>query len=474
MVFANLFDIDISGDISVKLAERLTLITINVPSDVAEKQNRLKKVGLISEGLEGLEEEVTLLTNYLIQKSFISTIRSLIQAIQLAERLKNARREAQREQLISVVNAFLKNLYAVKIISEDGNEIMDNGDSVLTLFAGIIEEVFSKDKSLADEKIHEFLAKKQQLYVRLVLERARSLTGTISTITSNQAASEKLESLLNKMETANLDWLIETYSLHADATAGKRKLPELDNQTQRTISNAVLVRMNEKVLSFHEATEKGTPIPRFALLASWIPANRRRSIDLSQTNLLEAEQFIVELRLHISYRQQITILGSVLDRLNEFSVFLQGFEAVFSHTLREALHKHDNATLSREDAKNDALRRSGDALNVALAEMNEAAYRPMKTDSDLQSKLSKQDYDLAAEIFRLREFFSQKADTSNKVLARLMEIGNKVRVMGPMVVGEAQQRDAQFTGSLIAAVKAATDDIIKLEGGTKSIPTSSN
>src|SRR2546423_3429872 len=127
MSIINLFDVNLEGNVKLQLADRLSLLTIVVPADVAEKQQRLKSAGFVSPNMEGLEEEVTLLTNYLIHKSFISTIRSLIKAMQLADRLKSVQRDEQRNQLISIVNDFLRNLYSVRIVSQDGITIADNG-----------------------------------------------------------------------------------------------------------------------------------------------------------------------------------------------------------------------------------------------------------------------------------------------------------------------------------------------------------
>lgn len=199
MSIATIFDVSFEGDFNLKLADRLSLITIVVPADIADKQQRLKAAGFASPEMEGLEEDVTLLTNYLIQQSFISTIRSIIKAIQLADRLKSVQRQEQRNQLIVMVNDFLRNLYSVKLVSQDGITISDNGDAVLKLFSQIVEEVFDASQGIAEEKLQEFLAKKQHEYVRLVLERARRLTSTIETIGSNQAANQRLEDLLNSI-----------------------------------------------------------------------------------------------------------------------------------------------------------------------------------------------------------------------------------------------------------------------------------
>ena len=464
-----LFNINIDNKAIEALVDKLSRLRITVPKDVAEKQQRLEMAGRASPEMRDIEENVRLLTNYLIQKSFVSTIRSVVKAVQLADRLKVLQRDENRSQLIDIVDDFLRNLYSIRLVSPDGVVISDSGNAVLTLFQDIIEGLLDVKHETDEETFREFLTKKQQEYVTMVLDRARRLTNTIETITSNPPANEKLEALLNRMETAQLEWLIETYSLATSQATGKLRLPELDNNTQKEISNAVLVQMGSMVKEFQQATEEGSVRKGVSKVKRFF--GHPGIVDLSQTNLLEAEQFIVELRLHVSYRQQITILSSLLDKVNEFSAFLDAFEAVLSAATQTELAEAGRREQTVRNRENEDRRASKDKVDIAIANLSEAAGRPREAETELHRLLSQQNDLVAERIVGLKSFFAQKSERANKVLAKLTEIGNMVRVMGPMVIGEARQPKAPFTTELIGVVSGAIEDIQKTEGWP-SLPTS--
>src|SRR5207248_11715035 len=94
-----LFNIEIDNKAIEALVDKLSRLRITVPRDVAEKQQRLEMAGRASPEMRNIEENVRLLTNYVIQKSFVSSIRSVVKAVQLADRLKILQRDENRSQL---------------------------------------------------------------------------------------------------------------------------------------------------------------------------------------------------------------------------------------------------------------------------------------------------------------------------------------------------------------------------------------
>jgi len=232
MSISSIFDISLSDQMNLKLADRLSLISINIPSDIADKQAKLKDLGLSSSNTDGIERNVTILTNYLLQKSFLSTIRSLIKAVQLAERLRQNGREAQRNALLEITQEFLTDMYAFRSVSPEGEVIADTSEEVIGLFSKICEKIFTINEENAESKILDFISDCQKDYIRIVLERTRRLASTIESVGNAAAMNEKIESMINKMETANLEWLIDTYTISIDNESNRERLPEIDNKTQ--------------------------------------------------------------------------------------------------------------------------------------------------------------------------------------------------------------------------------------------------
>lgn len=461
----SMFEIKLADEINIILPQRLGSITTNVPADVAQKQAKLRDKGLLAPDMEAVEVNVTILTNYLMQTSYVATIRGLVKAVQLADRLRRERRDRQRALLLTIVSEFLEDLYSHRLVAPDGTVIEDAGQEVVELFAEICQYVLTTAEDIPDEELVKFLASRQEKYVRLVLERIRRLTTTIESVGSSSAMNDKLEDLLNRMEAASLEWLIDTYTLHLGEATHRARLPEIDNRTQREISQAVLTQMESRVREFDEDTKQGKQSPSLSALTNWVAGfGRTQVIDLSQTNLLQAEQFMVALRLHISYRQQITILSSILDKINEFTTALDGFEAVVSSVGREALAHVARSRMEERAVRNSELAESGDSIDAALAILSRAGQRSVEAEAELQDLLGAQDRELAERMSRLREFFSQKSEASNKVVAALTKLGNTVRVMSPMVIKEAGQRDAQFTTELLARVRECIKEIHNLEG----------
>jgi hypothetical protein len=457
--------IKLTDEINFKLADRLVLFSIMVPNDVAQKQERFRAAGISSTEREGLGSDVALLTSYLLQKSFITTARTLVRAIQLAHRLESLKRHAQRDVLMDMVSEFIADLYGYKVISPQGEILEDTGAEVVNLFGEICLHLMNPSKEFAEDSLAKVLAKKQADYVRLVLEKARRLTSTIQTAGPTGAVNEKLNTLLNRMETANLDWLIETYSMNLSSSIGKTRLPELDNEKQRSIANSVLSRTRERLASFNEATS-GTSTRTglwhsLATLFGWGKDN----IDLTETNLLEAEQFVVDLRLYVSYGQQITYLSSVLDKVNEFSAFLTGFETAVTADSRKSLIQAEDKILSERTARNQSLMESSDPVDRALGAIGPAALRPLESEKDLQERLRKQDEELGRSIANLRNIFTSRAESANKILARWTGMGNLAQTMGGMVTQEARQRNAQVTAKLIKEFMDGTKEILEVGGG---------
>ncbi len=463
MAIFSLFEIRLDS-LNIKLADKLNLLTINVPIDVAQKQAKLREKGLGSPDLQAVETNVTFLTNYLIQTSYIATIRSLIKAIQLADKLRRVNLEKQRKVLEELVEEFIGDLYSHRLIASDGSIIQDTGVEVLKLFNEICQYIFNDKEDIDESKFAKFLASRQEQYVRLVLERTRRLTTTIESVGITQAVNEKIEKLLNNIETANLGWLIETYTLDIGGLPNTAKLPEIDNRTQKQIADSVLLQMEQKVRTFDEETKQGKQRTLMGILRDWVRIGNNRTIDLSQTNLLDTEHFVIALRLHISYRQQITILSSILDKINEFSAMLNSFEAVVSAADRATLLDFLNRKKKKRHDDLSSSLNSSDVVDVALMALSKAASRPLEAEIELQGLLKEQDEELAKEVTRLRDFFSKKSETSNKVIASLAKLGNTVRVMSPMVIKEAGQRDASFTTDLLAQTRDCIKEINKLEG----------
>ena len=468
MSMSSIFDLSIADSVSVKLADRLSLITIVVPQDVAQKHEKLKQAGLNSQNISDLENHVTLLTNYLIQKAFISTIRSLVQSIQISDRLSASGRAQERSALVGIVTSFLSDLYSYELVSYDKEVASTNKEEVISLFENVCSSIFGGDSSVNEEQLPQYLAAKQSDFVKIVLEKGRQQLDSLVTVTASGASNEKIENLLNQMETSNLDWLIDTYSVSLDSTADGSKLPELDNSAQTEIANAVLTKLCDTVTEFDSATTGDSP-PDHAksgnFFSGWAKESSKKSADLTQTNLLQTEQFIMELRLYISYRQQITILTSMVDKVNEFSTSLRAFEAVLAASDRRAVADHKRIEISNRSKGMDNFSNSNDDVKKALAALSGAALRPTTSDADLQEKISLNDQELAEKIGLLNEFFKDRNERANHVLAELIVMANEVKVLSPMVVAEARQKNAQFTTKLLETFNKGVENIRTIEAG---------
>jgi len=130
------------AEVRIQAIEKLVELNLsfNFPSSQTPQDNRAD-----------IRTKIDELSVYLVQKSFVSVVRTIAKSYELVERYKHSDDENSAKQLKDYVGKHIEQIFGYELVNPNGDTAQSNKNEISTLFSNIMSLVFSEDD--ADSKI---------------------------------------------------------------------------------------------------------------------------------------------------------------------------------------------------------------------------------------------------------------------------------------------------------------------------------
>lgn len=432
---------------TVNVGVSILPITIEVPEPILEHFGRL------FDNQMGLDQTVALSTTYLIQKSFVTTIRGLIRADEIRRDLERLKRKDDVAHLEAIIARFLSELFAFKTLDLNGKEVASNAVEVEKLFAEVCRSLSERPCPEDSEQLSKDLRAHQAHFVDVVLAMVRDRAADVST-TGPGSSMPAVEKRLQELESQNFEDLVKDYALVATGqTDHKVPLPDIAYRHLTEVENSVRNKLRDDVVNFAEQESAQLDKKRFRGYFG----GRRNSLETAY--VVKMEFFLLSVRESISRSQRLVILRSALDKVHMFYAVLEGISSAIRAAQSRAEAEAAKLQESVGNAEAATLRSRGDLISETIATAFEATARLSGDHAEREKGHEAAHTATAHHLKDMIELFDLRNQHNTECLVALSTLANHMRVHHSALVNEAGERTAPQTVGMVSRVFAALDRI---------------
>ena len=407
------------------------------------------------EAKKDLMTDIDHLGVYLIQKSFVTTVRTLAKSAELVSKYKQRNAIEIGDQVEAQVKIFIRDTFGYEKYDVDGAVIETNKENVVTLFNEIKNYLFiDADDDEDDQAILERLKGYQRRYLDILLDLVIDRSADLQTF-GEGSLMQKADERLLKLEKGNIQDLYDTVMARLDEN-GNSEIRDLAYTEQKFVVDGIFESVEGDVEQFTKApAERNAGTIQQKLQSIF----KKSEIDIAEQDVVTTEMLLIAITNKLHRAQQIIILTDLLNQINEFhhtitqveidwqaeglSVAAKKLEEEAKEANKEATQhrkskRFEERTLGRFEDLNVARRSSQAARNIAMAEKYE----------DLQENFDS-----------LRTFFAQKGEHATRILTTISGLLTYVKKNRNTIVLEAGKNDALFTSSAVVKLQKDMEEI---------------
>ncbi len=271
--------------------------------------------------------DANILTNYLIQKSFVTTIRALARISDLVAKMEQAGAAAAAKSVVDSNRAYISEVFSYRKLNQTGQIIESNENQVFSLFQNVFDLLSASPQKPKDE-ILTALKKFQGDYIEIIEDLIIDRSADLQSFGQGKFVKEA-EEQLNQLDRENFKELVSRYVVAFSGPDSNSQLREINEVEKHQVVSGVITEITKSV---NEYKQKGielssSPKSDTSALKSLIDKILRRESSLVVQGSVETEKFLINVRYHIHLLQQLIILNGTLDKINAYHQAITAMES---------------------------------------------------------------------------------------------------------------------------------------------------
>jgi hypothetical protein len=431
-----------------QLFESINILTINyAPSESGRYADCTTKSDA------ELLERCDLLTTYLVQKSFVTSLRTIVKSQELIEKYLEIEEEEIAEDLKSLTKQYVLEIYSFEVEDEDGNNINQNGQEVYKFLINLTD-IASGGEAISNESLTEQLVGYQNTFVDLIVDLVAKRSAESQTIGWG-SFSQEIEKRLKNLEKLNFDNIKKSFFNENNKPNQLKPLPDFAERDRVKVTDDLMLAIDKEV-SVLVSREPGQIDNKALGILDRI--RKKKEIEVVAQDVLGTERFLCSIRESINRLQQVS---SVLDSINELYVAICSLENDLDAELlnKQAKNKHKDA----EELCSQAEKLS-DSNNLHKVMMGKLAGKLAKRKDATASQtddLADAKREVATSLDSLDIYFKDKSQQVSLGIIALSKLSNEARAIHPQLTQEAGEAKAPFISSFIKNVQSGMVELRK-------------
>jgi hypothetical protein len=393
--------------------------------------------------------EASMLTNYLIQKSFVTTIRALARVNELIEKVRQAEAPEAIKSIEENILEFIKEVFSYQRLSQSGRVVESNDEAVLSLFDSVYK-IISNSEQKPREEITEALKSHQQKYIQIIVDMVVDRAADLQSFGQGTFVREA-EEQLNQLDRDNFKDLVSSYVISMNSSDSGTQLAEVTDVEKHRMLGGIITAIDASVGSYKQKGMELSVLPQATSgsLKGLIEGWRRSKKSMIVQGSVETEMFLIDVRYHINRLQQLVILSGVLDKINAYhqaiTAMEAGIEEIFLRNRAESTRLKSEKVA--QQAKSEAA--SEDPYLRVAAIFSETRGSVLAGDSARDQQTGTVMGEVSGIASQSRNYFETRMKTINSTIVGLNKLSTKLRANHPIITAEAGQKNGPKTVEML-------------------------
>lgn len=405
-----------------------------------------------SEGARPLSDalnDANVLTNYLIQKSFVTTIRALARISDLVTKMEQAGAEAAVKSLIESNKSYINEVFSYRKLNQAGLIIESNEDKVFSLFHNVFELLSASPQKPKDE-ILSALKKYQNEYIEIIEDLVIDRSADLQSFGQGTFVKEA-EEQLNQLDRENFKELVSRYVVAFNSPDSTSQLREMNELEKHQVIGGIIGEISHSV---NEYRQKGmelsaSPKSRDNSIKRLIERIIGKDDSLVVQGSIETERFLINIRYHIHLLQQLIILNGTLDKIHAYhqaiTAMESGVEKIFRISRGAETRKlvHNIVEQARAEASSD------DPYLQVTSILTDTRGNMLAGDSQRDEQTASALGEVSKIASQSKKYFENRSAVINQSIVALNKVSAKLRADHPIIASEAGQKNGPKTVEML-------------------------